>query len=229
MNDYTLTKDEKNSFILNYNILKKSNYIRINLACGDSYLIPYTIDNEKKILEVMKKQVINSKTYLNNEEIKSFFTRMGALIIGATTVTFNSFLATKGFDPDALYVNIPLILSELFLLAKSKSYKNNIENVKMHKTFIELEDKINKYIKITNNIFTGTSNKTKFAFNNPDKDIKEYKKVKDIYKDILYKQNGTFNINSIGNITYRDFNKIVENIKFEEKLQFDYNKKELLK
>lgn len=229
MNDYTLNKNQKSSFILNYTILKKSNYIRIYYASGDSNLVPYSTKNEKKILEAMKQQVINSNAYVDKEEIKSFFAKMGAFLVGAGTVAFNAVLIKEGIDPDALCGNIPFLAAELGILYKNRKYKANVENVKMHKTFIEYEERINNYLKVTYNILSGTSDKTKFILNNPAKDLSEFYEFRDIYKNVLYTDNPYFNINSIGNVPIDDFYKIIENLKREEKLNFDYSEKALRK
>ena len=58
MKDYSLSKEEAMTFILNYNI--EGDKIIINLASGNSYEVENTRENEKVILEKMRDQVIKS-------------------------------------------------------------------------------------------------------------------------------------------------------------------------
>ena len=62
MKDYTLNKEDKRTFILNYEI--KDNKIIVNFASGKKYEVPYTEENEKIILTLMEEQVLNSKRNL---------------------------------------------------------------------------------------------------------------------------------------------------------------------
>ena len=61
MKDYTLDSEEAVSFILNYEI--KDNQIIVNYANGEHYIIPYTNDNEEKILKKMEDQVYSAQYY----------------------------------------------------------------------------------------------------------------------------------------------------------------------
>ena len=58
MKDYSLSKEEAMTFILNYNI--EGDKIIINLASGNSYEVENTRENEKVILEKMREQVVGA-------------------------------------------------------------------------------------------------------------------------------------------------------------------------
>ena len=58
MKDYTVNKEEKEKFILNYKII--DGQIIMNLASGKTSAICYTKENEKKVLTKMVNQVLNS-------------------------------------------------------------------------------------------------------------------------------------------------------------------------
>ena len=58
MKDYTFDKISREKFIKNYNI--KDDQIIINLASKEKYVIPYTKENEEKILARMEEQVNSS-------------------------------------------------------------------------------------------------------------------------------------------------------------------------
>ena len=55
MKNYTISNVDAKTFILNYEI--KDGQIIINLASKEKYVIPYTEENEKKIIERMEYQV----------------------------------------------------------------------------------------------------------------------------------------------------------------------------
>ena len=64
MNDYTMEKEEQAYFILRYEV--DQDKIRIYFASderGEKYEIPYSLENEKKVLTKMKEQVTQSKDY----------------------------------------------------------------------------------------------------------------------------------------------------------------------
>lgn len=58
MKDYTLNKEDERTFILNYEV--KDNKIIVNFASGKKYEVPYTEEDEKIILTLMKEQVNNT-------------------------------------------------------------------------------------------------------------------------------------------------------------------------
>ena len=53
MRDYSLNLEDSKTFVLNYTI--KGNQIIVNLAKGENFIIPYTQENQKKLLEIMRK------------------------------------------------------------------------------------------------------------------------------------------------------------------------------
>ncbi len=68
MKNYSLSHENSKTFILNYNI--EDNQIIVNLASGEKYIIPYSVDNEKRLLERMKNQVNNSNDYKSKQQKK---------------------------------------------------------------------------------------------------------------------------------------------------------------
>lgn len=225
MKDYTITTKQKNYFILNYK--KDENDITVFFASGDTISIPNNIENEKKILETMKEQVINSKPYLNKEKITLGLVTSCGVVIAGSLVAFNFM---NKIDYELLNAaNFTVLLVELGLCGKINRILANINDVKKHQSFIEYEKKLNEYIKKTMNIFSGTSEKTINILKNP-KTIPMFKypyneEINKYYSDTL----GEFNINNIGEVSYAEYNKMIENINREEKFNFDYNVKALRK
>ena len=68
MKNYATNNESAKDFILKYIVF--NNHLIINYANGSVEWIPYTIDNEKAILNKMKRQVLKSKRFLNNLNIK---------------------------------------------------------------------------------------------------------------------------------------------------------------
>ena len=68
MKNNSLDNLDKRDFILNYQIL--NNNIIINYTSGVKKTIPYTIDNEKLVLNDMKKQLLNSNNFKRKEEAR---------------------------------------------------------------------------------------------------------------------------------------------------------------
>ncbi len=68
MKDYTVNKEEKEKFILNYKII--DGQIIMNLASGKTSAICYTKENEKKVLTKMVNQVLNSDIIKINSNLQ---------------------------------------------------------------------------------------------------------------------------------------------------------------
>ena len=97
MKDYTINKEEKEKFILNYKII--DGQIIMNLASGKTYAICYTKENEKKVLSKMVNQVLNSDiTKINsnlqkkhNRKIHKFYRNTNIVCLVASTAAVLSF------------------------------------------------------------------------------------------------------------------------------------------
>jgi len=66
MKDYSLNLEDSKTFVLNYTV--KDNQITVNLANGENYVIPYTAENEVKLLKRMKTQVLQSDEFMSKQE-----------------------------------------------------------------------------------------------------------------------------------------------------------------
>ena len=58
MKDYSISKEDAKTFVLKYEINKEGNLITVYLASKQTVTIPYSVENEKKILEKMKTQIL---------------------------------------------------------------------------------------------------------------------------------------------------------------------------
>ena len=76
MKNYALNEKEEYNFILNYK--KEKDKVVIKYANGDQFIMPYSIELEKMLLQQMRKQVINAekaKIQINNKK-KTIKSRM---------------------------------------------------------------------------------------------------------------------------------------------------------
>lgn len=144
MKNYTLTVDESENFILGYSI--KDENIVIRYGDGNFIFEPYSVDNEKKILNIMKQQILDYKKYQKYQ-------------IAALVKTINGILANlifAGFSFDILNITSSIILKIIFLILVVYFSLNGfistidipsqfeiLNDIKKNKEFIEFEKKIN--------------------------------------------------------------------------------------
>ena len=204
MKDYELDLEKSKYFILNYEIVK--NEIIINLGTGDKYPIPYTIENEKRILEQMKKQVEN---FNGTEFSKKQYIEMDRGIVSITTILI--LIATILFiSPINMsimtYAATMLVCVPIRTFFKIQLDKSNkiLEDLKKNKKFIFNELELDTNIKNNPNCLSNTSKKAKEI----------------ISKNKSSEQKVT--INTIDQISSEDLQKILDNIKLEKKLNIEH-------
>lgn len=208
MKDYSLDQFQAERFILNYKI--KGNEIIVNFAKKnkkDKYVIPYTIENEKKLLQKMKQQVLDSNHFFITR-MKSYeeavdtiipYSLFGLLLFGILSIIGWGEVFTFCF------FSIPTVISSLtFLYSIYWKIDNNkkLDDIKKNQFFLKNEELFNfkQNTKSTNNIILGTKYKLDKRTNQID-----------------------LNLNSIHKLKYKELKLILENIKFEENLNFNYN------
>jgi len=189
LKNYCLNKVNSKYFILNYIVL--NNQLIINYADGNIQYIPYSIENEKNILNAMKYQILNSKRFVNllNQKFEIFlklFLDELLLFILLIIASFNMQLISSivGFS----------ILTSVIGLTGYKLFKyNNIRNdIKKHLLFISNEDDLNIGIrnnpelvrglddKLKGKVLSKESNNFLFTINTIDK--MKYDELKRVYK-----------------------------------------------
>lgn len=205
MKDYSLDFEDSKTFVLNYEV--KDNHITINLATGEKYVIPYTIENEIKLLKRMKTQVLQSNEFMSKQEKR--FSRswkraiwsasMIALIVislasGNSVVPVLSGICASWFVFDIGHIIYSMIDS-----------KRNIKDINKNKMLLNNEEKLNEKIKRNPNILVNTNEQTKEMVSSTPID------------------QPVFTLNSIDKIKYEELKKILENIDREEEFDFDYS------
>jgi len=207
MKNYLLNPIEKERFILNYKI--KDNKIIVNFAkksCRNkhSYVIPYTIENEKKLLQKMKDQMLDAEYFFGVKmkrcreiiDIVSDYSLMGILVFGLINVICfeNLFLFCV--------TCIPTAISSLFFAYSTYwkiDKKIKLNDFKKNQFFLENERMFKLKSKFNKNVLCGIRSNVDEKTNQEE-----------------------LNLNSIHKIKYKELKKLLENIKFEKDLDFEY-------
>lgn len=206
MKDYSTSFEEYERFILNYII--KGDVIKINLASGEIYVIPYTRKNEKKIIEKMKNQVLNSDKFLEKEEKRYSasckWLKLDSIFLGLNIIALILGLPEQIITDIVSLCSLILSLGLITNLYVFNTSKNNIRDVEKNRLIVENEDKINENIKVNENVLYKTTFETKDLVESAPKD------------------EPAITINNADNIPYKDIKRIVDNIDKAENLDFDY-------
>lgn len=205
MKNYSLNYNDSKAFILNYKI--EDNKIIINLASGEKYVIPYSLENEKKLLTQMKKQILNSSKFEKKQEKRFSFAWKWGVFSSSMLIIFSIMLATGiTVNPIATIIGgswmIIDIASRIYAMIDSK---RKIEDIHKNKMFLSNQESINQKIKSNQNILSNTNKKTKEIVSSASKN------------------KPTFNLNVIDKIKYKELKKILENIKRDKQFGFDYS------
>lgn len=196
MKDYSRNEAERKEFILSYKEDKKNGKIILYLANGESYPIPYTEENLKKVDSRQKMQVKNADI---NEQEHAFsrFEKAMLIVIAALGVTlailagifannFNTvFLGGVGYA-----ICSAVIFTGIEAIELRNSKKIDLEKSKF---FLENEEKINANL-----------NKPNALSNVSRKTVAKIEEVK--------AANRQFNINDIDKLPLRDLKQLKANI-----------------
>lgn len=202
MKNYSSDSENAKTFILNYSI--KDDKIIVNLASNKEYTIPYSIDNEKRILNIMKKQVNNSNKYKLEQKITFSISAIASVVSEICLITVNPmFLLNSGAEVlDTVTFStlfISCILAGHYKMIKSIK---NIKDIEKNQMFVNNERLLNDNIQVNSNALENTSSKTK-----------------EIVKS--YDESSKVTLNSIDKISYKDLKQIIENIKNMDKDDID--------
>lgn len=140
MKDYTLNKEDERTFILNYEV--KDNKIIVNFASGKKYEVPYTEEDEKIILTLMKEQVNNTERFEKTAKKKLKVTT-GWIIYSIVNIVFDAtILLTGSSTAPAVQVicGSLLILSGTLETYALVDIKTKLKDLKKNKLFLNYED-----------------------------------------------------------------------------------------
>lgn len=213
MKDYTFNNEDKKMFILSYKI-KKDNII-IKLASKEKYIIPYSIENEQKILERMKEQITENVDF-ERKSIKEYI----VLVLITIALGLGTMLIAGKLLPGlianpsikTLLSNMPTFVVALITLTSlvfTESTKSILKDFRKNKLYLEKEEELNNKVKDNQNILSNVSNKTKKMVESTPED-----------KEV-------FDINKIDKISLKDLKQLLENFKRDDDFGFDYEPKKL--
>ena len=171
MKDYSSNREEAKEFILSYKIF--NNEIISKLACGEYYTIPYSIENENKIISKMEEQAKQLKI-----EPITFFDILFS--ISSLTLSFGSFCnLLKNDDWRYGLLTSGFVLITCYYLSEIKRKKSKIKDIEKLNFFLENKE-ILELLKIYNSkINSENKNSGLININNIDhyslKDLKHFK------------------------------------------------------
>ena len=209
MKNYELDSKDMKTFILKYDVKKigfEKKEIVIYFADNKITTIPYTIGNEKKILEKMKAQVENSTEFVKNTKQDCFINIVTPLIfiVFSLSMLFNgkidSFL-------DLIYT-IALCSSPIWILNNIITTKEKLNDLKKNQLFLENFDEITKE-ELDKNITINVSQNLKEIISSKQNDEK-------------------LTLNDIDGVKLKDVKIMVENLEREEEFDFDYSEPKTL-
>lgn len=203
MKDYSLNLEDSKTFVLNYTV--KDNQITVNLANGENYVIPYTAENEVKLLKRMKTQVLQSDEFMNKQE-KRFSKSRKLAIWGVPMLALN--VIASASDISAVSIVSGMWASWFVFDIGYRIYsmidsKRNIKDINKNKMLLNNEERLNEKVKENHNVLAHTDEKTKKMVHSTPVD------------------QPVFTLNSIDKIKYEELKQILENIDREEEFGFD--------
>lgn len=194
MKDYSLNFEDFTTFILNYKI--ENNLIIVKIASGENYVIPYTLKNEKKILEQMKKQVLDSREFEAKQKeicLKAcfgVFLNVCILLINVMMILLGDGRLPIG-NVLASVLSVLFIPLEVYIIIDSKE---KIKDINKNRMFLSNEKLLNEKVKLNQNILSNMNTKTK-----------------------------ELSLNDMDKIKYKELKAILDNIKRDEEFRFEHS------
>ena len=200
MKNYSMNEDEKKLFILDYEIA--GGKIIIRFANNTKSIVPYTSDNEKRVLMTMENQAKNSDHFMNKQKIRK------SVNIGTFSIALLYLILSisSGVGVLTLMGFISIILPSFVALLSTDNVIDSslkIEDVRKSILFLKNKESLNTKINSNENVLINTK------LNEND--------IKDEFSHVT--------INTIRNAKYKDLQQILENIERNGHFQFDYDTK----
>ncbi len=196
MKDYTLDKLAQEKFIKNYKV--KNDKIIINLASKEKYVIPYTKENEEKVLTKMEEQV-------NNARIKPIGI-INKFLVGVSYGALALALYLSIVETAILYFVVAFGLSSFFTY-QLVSNQIKVKDLEKQRFFLDNRKLINDNIKKSPNMTLGLDKKIVTQIERSD-------------------EQKIFDINLIDSYSLDDLKKLKRNILRFEEFSFDEEDKD---
>ncbi len=204
MKDYTINKQRKDEFILNY---KKANgVIFVTFANGDKWEVEDTPENENKVLEEMKLQVtVDSKEKEKSVKRNLLFSK-GSIVL---CVGAGAIIGKMANDPTICYTGLSLAALGTAIpiigIAKGQSIINDINKQRF---MLKNSEDFNNSIKIPT-MLVGIS-----------------PKARKLIDSMILSGLAPFNLNTADYLNLDDLKKIRQNLELNKHFKFTYPDKE---
>ncbi len=198
MKNYSMNEIQEKLFILDYEIINGN--IVINFADNTKSIVPYTSDNEKRVIMTMENQAKNSDYFMNRQKLRK------SVNIGILFVAFPYLVLSLSFGVSVLTLTgvftivLPSLVA-LLSLANIIDSSLKIEDVRKSILFLKNKELLNDKVNSNENVLINTK-------------LKE-SDIKDEFSHVT--------INTIRKAQYKELKQILENIKRNEHFKFDYD------
>lgn len=205
MKDYSTNEEEAKRFILNYEI--DDNQIKVNLANGESYPVPYTLENETGLNNWMRNQVINAIPYFASLKVKICTTRLKTIFC-ALMLLLNIVLLLVGTSfPFLTYLCIGWFSLSTTIEALEMIYvSKKVEDLRKNFFFLKNEEEFIEGVRESSEVLESANDQ-----------------VKEI---ITSRDNRDINFNTIDKIKYQELKRILQNIRNSRDINFSDSQEE---
>lgn len=202
MKDYTLKLEDKETFILNYEI--KDNEMILHLADGNTYTVPYTKDNERRVLNKMEIQVAHSRIF--KEDRRERNSKSGKrMLFYLFMILANILLFINGSGIfSAIAIGCFTLAEICAVLTCIKSFAE-LNDAYKNTEFLEKKEELNEALKTNKNML-----------NNVKKETKDY-------VSSIINNNEELDINKIDDVPYDQLIIMLENLKNAKTFNFDFS------
>lgn len=202
MKDYSTSEEERKDFVLGFDVID-SDEIIVRFAKGESWIIPYSEENEQILIEKMRKQVDNSVQFERNKVGEKF----GYMIstISCIILVILSLIILRDFN--AYNVSLMSIFGTFSVISFVGYVRASLvlKDLRKNKIFIEMEKELNSNIRRNNNTLANVSNRTKRMI------------------DTVPEDRPVFDINSFNYVRFEDLEQIMENVDRNKRFGFVYD------
>lgn len=206
MKNFSMKRKDSKMFILKYKV--EENQIRIVLASKETYIIPYTLENEKNVLGKMKQQVLNADAFENKQK-KKFSDAIVNLVVALFLIGIAIYvLVVRNNSIVIAWPIVVIVLGSLMFLTAIKAMrqsKKKIKDIYKNRLFITNEKKLNDNVRINQNVLYHTSSRTK-----------------EVVSSMLLKKQPAFTFNTVDKMKYKELKQILENIERSDSFGFEY-------
>ncbi len=202
MKDYTFELQDKKTFILYYEI--KDNDMILHLADGNTYTVPYTKDNEKRVLSKMEMQVVHTRIF--KEDRRERNSKSGKrMLFYLFMILVNILLLINGAGIFSAIAIGCFALAEICAVLTFIKSSNELNDAYKNTEFLEKKEELNEALKTNKNML-----------NNVKKETKDY-------VSSIINNNEELDINKIDEIPYDQLIIMLGNLKNAKTFNFDFS------